>query len=250
MRRFFGRADNWWAVWLGGWTLGLPRLTELLQAGGGHAWYQGWLVIYLELIHATLTLAAFGHVVVGSLRLVGFNVFRNTYKPLLSESLVDFWNRYYFYFKELLVDFFFYPTYLRLRSTSPRLRLFAAVFAAAFLGNMYYHVLAYQPEPVIALDFARLWATWGPRLVYCFLLTVGIWVSMLRQEKKRKASDGATLSARLRQIAAVWTFYAIIDIWNVPPPGISFSEAVNVGNVPPGFNIMGRVDFFMSLFGL
>jgi len=25
-------------------------------------------------------------------------MFRNTYKPLLAESIVEFWNRYYYYF--------------------------------------------------------------------------------------------------------------------------------------------------------
>jgi hypothetical protein len=42
-----------------------------------------------------------GHMIIGTLRLFGFNVFRNTYKPLLSESILEFWNRYYYYFKEL-----------------------------------------------------------------------------------------------------------------------------------------------------
>ena len=72
-------------------------MVELLQAGGSHPWYEGWLVVYLEHVVAVLEIAAFGHVIIGSLRLVGFNVFRNTYKPLLSESVVEFFNRLYFY---------------------------------------------------------------------------------------------------------------------------------------------------------
>lgn len=226
-------------------------MVELLQARGSHTWYQGWLVIYLELIQYTTTLAVFGHVVIGSLRLVGFNVFRNTYKPLLSESVVDFFNRYYFYFKELLVEFFFYPVYLRLRSTPPRLRLFVAIFAAAFLGNVYYHVLAHHSEGVIALEVARLWEVWAPELVYGFLLAFGIWVSMMRQEKKRRAGASATLLVRLRQIAGVWTFYGIIRIWGVPPEGSSYDEVIHVWTtLPPGVDLMGRFDFFLSLFGL
>jgi len=230
----FGQTDKPLAAWFGSWTLNLPHLAEFLQAEINPPWYQGWGVIYLELIRDTLKLAAFGHVIVGSLRLLGFNVFRNTYKPLLAESIVEFWNRYYFYFKELLVEFFFYPIYLRLRSTSPRLRLFAAIFAAAFLGNMYYHLL-YQPEAVINLDFAYLWAKWGARTVYCFLLVFGIWVSMLRQQKQRQANTAASFPIRLRRIAGVWTFYAIIQIWNVRSVEVSIIECLN---------------FFVSLFGL
>jgi hypothetical protein len=221
------------AAWLNGWSFGLPRLSELLMSETNALWLLGWEVIFLELIRATLSLAAFGHVIVGSLRLLGFNVFRNTYKPLLSESVLEFWNRYYFYFKELLVEFFFYPTYLRLRSASPRLRLFAAVFAAAFLGNMYYHLLT-RPGLVVSLDFEGLWATWGPRLVYCFLLAFGIWVSMLRQQEQRQARAGAGTLVRIRRIAGVWIFYAIIQIWNVRLTDVTIPE---------------RMDFFISLFG-
>lgn len=247
----FGQPSQRLPAQLQGWTLDLPRFVELLQSEGSYPWYQGWLVIYLELIHHTTVLAIFGHWIIGSLRLVGFNVFRNTYKPLLSRSVLDFFNRYDFYFKELLLDFFFYPTYLRLRSVSPQLRLFLAIFAAAFLGNMYYHVLAWQPEAVIALDFARLWETWGPRVFYSFLLALGIWISMLRQEKQRRAGYTATLPVRLRQIAGVWTFYAIIRIWSMPPEGASYHELLHVWTeVPPGVDMMGRFDFFLSLFGL
>jgi hypothetical protein len=247
----FGQASERLPAQLESWSLDLPRMVELLQAGGSHPWYQGWLVVYLEHVIAVLEIAVFGHWIIGSLRLVGFNVFRNTYKPLLSESVVDFFNRFDFYFKELLLDFFFYPVYLRLRSISPRLRLFLAIFAAAFVGNLYYHVLAYDSAPVIALDFAHLWETWAPRVVYSFLLALGIWVSMLREEKKRRAGDAATLPVRLRRIAGVWTFYAVIRIWGVPAPGITFYEATQVWTVPPpGVDTMGRTDFFMSLFGL
>jgi len=76
------------AVWLEGWSIGLPRLSELLMSETHSFWLLGWEVIFLELIRATLSLAAFGHVIVGSLRLLGFNVFRNTYRPLLSESIL------------------------------------------------------------------------------------------------------------------------------------------------------------------
>ena len=99
---FFGQTGKRLDGWPESWTLKLPHLTAFLQTGINRPWYVGWAVIYLELIRDILKLAAFGHVIVGSLRLLGFNVFRNTYKPLLAESIVEFWNRYYYYFKELL----------------------------------------------------------------------------------------------------------------------------------------------------
>jgi hypothetical protein len=235
---FFGepakRLAGWPTAWMGGWTLDWPRLTELMRPGATRVWYQSWATGYLELIRATLALAAMGHVIVGCLRLLGFNVYRNTYKPLLSESVLEFWNRYYYYFKELLVDFFFYPTYLRLRGLSPAARMFAAVFAAAFVGNMYHHILI-KPEHLIHFDLAQLWGTWSPRLVYCFLLALGIWVSMLRQQKLRAAGETTGYVVRLRRIAGVWTFFSIIQIWNVKHAGVG---------------ILDCTAFFLSLFGL
>ncbi|HLF30271.1 MAG TPA: hypothetical protein VI566_04500 [Xanthomonadales bacterium] len=225
---------GWPTAWMGGWTLGWPRLKALVALGAYPAWPIGWATAYLELIRATLVLAVMGHVIVGCLRLLGFNVFRNTYKPLLAESVLEFWNRYYYYFKELLVDFFFYPSYLRLRGLSPAARMFAAVFAAAFLGNMYHHLLI-QPEHLIHFDLARLWASWSPRLVYCFLLALGIWVSMLRQQKLRAAGGAVRYVVRLRRIAGVWTFFAIIQIWNVKHAGVSIGDCTA---------------FFLSLFGV
>jgi D-alanyl-lipoteichoic acid acyltransferase DltB (MBOAT superfamily) len=169
------------------------------------------------LIWETLSLAAKGHTWVGVIRLFGFNVFRNTYKPLLAESIVEFWNRYYYYFKELLVEFFFFPTYLRYFRKRAVLRIITAVFAAAFVGNMYYHLLQAK-SALIAADGEALWRQLGPRLVYCFTLSVGIAISMLRQQRRR-GSEGLAISmggfSRLRRIGGVLTFFAIINLWNV-----------------------------------
>lgn len=165
-------------------------------------------------------------------------MFRNTYKPLLSQTLIDFWGRYYYYFKELLVEFFFYPTYLKYRKLHPRLRLTLAVFAAAFVGNSYYHLLAAR-YPLLE---GRLLDSLGflkPRMVYCFLLAAGISLSMIRQRERRgRVVDGAGPAVqlrRLRVIFGVWTFYAIIHVWNERSPGAS---------------ILDRMDFVLSLVGL
>lgn len=217
------------------WSLGIPKLDELISATTLPAWYTGWIALYVALVKETIRLAIFGHVIVGCLRLLGFNVFRNTYKPLLAESIVEFWNRFYYYFKEVLVEFFFYPTYLRLRSLSPTARTFAAVFAAAFVGNMYFHVLYESPDEVVLLDLQGLWALWGPRLIYCLLLAIGIWLSMLRQQKLRAAGEAPGPWTRLRRIAGVWTFYSVLQIWNTRMEDVRIADC----------NAL-----FLSLFGL
>ena len=52
------------------------------------------------------------------------------------------------------------------------MRVFLGVIAAAFFGNMYYHVLS-KPETVLSLNPGGFWEQWGPRSVYCLLLAFG-----------------------------------------------------------------------------
>ncbi len=222
----YGQPNTLIAALLPDWTLGLPRLAQIIQLGISTPVPVAWLSMYLELIHLTMVLAVTGHVIVGCLRLLGFNVFRNTYRPLLAESIVEFWNRFYYYFKEVLVEFFFYPTFLRCSWAGQKLRLFLSVFAAAFAGNVYYHVLL-ESEPFIHLDFGAIWIEWGPRLVYCFLLALGIWLSMLRQRTQRESMRSKTLLTRLRAILGVWTFYSLIHIWNIQPREMDFVTRLN-----------------------
>jgi hypothetical protein len=103
---------------------------------------------------------------------------------------------------------------------------------------MYYHLL--QPkEPLVAADWHKLWSLLGARLVYCFLLASGIAISMLRQQRRRgKSGTTAVLPSggvrRLRRIACVWTFFAVINFWNVLAR----------------LTIAERTRLFLTLFGL
>ena len=222
---------------LGEYSLEIPRARTLLTSEIPASLLMTWASLYLELIWETLDLAARGHVWIGLLRLCGFNVFRNTYKPLLAESIVDFWNRYYYYFKELLVEFFFFPTYVRYFRTRPKLRRFAAVFAAAFVGNMYYHFLQARTLMGATARATMKISTMSPRLGYCFLLALGIYFSMVRQQSKRgkvaAAGSAAATLGKLRKIAGVWTFFSLIHIWDLSSPATLFD----------------RLGFFFSLFG-
>lgn len=215
--------------------LGVPRLENLVPTGGEAPWLGAWAAVYVGLVTQVLVLAVRGHKVVGVLRLFGFNVFRNTYKPLLAPSLVEFWNRYYYYFKELLVDFFFFPIYVRYFRGSPRLRMFAATFAAAGVGNLYYHLL--QQDPFLLTGrWAVLWPWLESRSVYCLILALGIYVSMRREQQRRGAPKGGSVgwAVSLRRIAGVWTFFGLLRALDVP------------GGQP----LSVRVDFLLGLLGL
>jgi hypothetical protein len=213
----------------------IPRLDQLVAQGGQAPFLASWASLYCELVWQVLRHAAHGHMIIGTLRLFGFNVFRNTYKPLLSESILEFWNRYYYYFKELMANFFFLPTFTQLGTRLrnwPRLRLLAAVFAAAFVGNMYYHLLNMETLVAQGYVFEAVY-TLRSRFFYCFLLAIGIYVSMRRQQSRGGKPLAAGHLARIGRIFGVWTFFALIFIWNVR------------SSTP----FLARVEFFLSLFG-
>ena len=216
---------------MGGFTLNLPEIAELIQNPSAYPPWLAWPAIYVDLFQLVLGLGSKGHVIIGWLRLFGFHVFRNTYKPLLAESVVEFWNRYYYYFKEVLVNFFFFPTFTRYFKKHPRLRMFAAVFMAAFVGNFYYHLILHSP--LMEGRFLDLWVVMKSRLFYCFLLALGIYVSMLR-EQRRARDRSRSLPRRAIAIFGVWTFFGIIHLWARGGAG-SFTD---------------RLKAFFALFGL
>ncbi len=217
-------------------TIGIPRLSTLVEHGANGQWLNSWLSIYCELIWQVLNHAIKGLVIIAILRIFGFNVFRNTYKPLLAESVVEFWNRYYYYFKELLATFFFLPTFMQLGKklvAYPKIRLLAAVFAAAFIGNMYYHIIK-EAIPMADGNIYDVIYSLRSRFFYCLLLASGIYFSMLREQARAGKSLSNTLPARILRMAGVWTFFSLIFIWNVEADA-SFSA---------------RTHFFLGLFGL
>lgn len=219
-------------------SLGWPTLGTLIAAGSGSAPLAvRWASVAIELIESTLRIAAAGHLVIGVLRLFGFQVFRNTYKPLLATSIVEFWNRFYYYFKELLVEFFFFPAYLRWFKRRPRLRIFTAIMVSVLVGNLYYHIVRdLEDYASRGLDGAA--ALVVSRAFFCLLLALGIFVSMVREQERRGRTVAATRWAPLvtvRRIAGVWLFYSVIHIWNVGPVDLTFAQ---------------RTSFFLGLFGL
>jgi hypothetical protein len=112
--------------------------------------------------------------------------------------------------------------------------MIVATFAAAFIGNMYYHALN-QDGLVLHGNFLSAWGALRPRLLYCLLLAIGISVSMLREQQRRGTATAPRGGlARVVRIAGVWTFFAIIHIWSVGAQA-SFTQ---------------RTRFFLSLLGL
>ena len=193
-----------------------PRFSEVFNssvAGTPATWYLNWLALVSRFLLDVLNLAIWGHVMIAVARMAGFRALRNTYQPLRSATIAEFWNRYYYYFKELLVEFFFYPTFMRYFKRMPRVRLVFATMAAAGFGNVFYHF--FRDSSYIAR--MGLWDAFLSFKVYLFygaLLGVAIGLSQLRNRTRR--TDRNSLRTRILAPLSVLTFYCVLSIFDDP----------------------------------
>jgi hypothetical protein len=186
---------------------------DAMTLGHPYSLLMRWAALIGYFLMWMLYFTIFGHKVIGICRVAGFNAFRNTYKPHLATSIAEFFNCIYYYFKELLVTFFFYPTYLRWFKKQPRVRVFVATLAAAGFGNFLLHY--FRAEDRILRD--GLWRTlqfFGPYMIYALLLGSAIGLSQLRLlARKGKQPVGVR---RVFATAGVWLFFCLICIIEEP----------------------------------
>ena len=190
-------------------------VVEAERAGHPYSWAIRWTALIASFVLHVMWATIFGHKIIAILRMAGFDAFRNTYRPFESTTIAEFFNRIYYYFKELLVAFFFYPTYLRYFKKHPRVRLFAATFMAAGVGNFLFHFLR-DHDNLFRRGFWDGLAFYAPYAVYALILSVAIGLSQLRALAHRRAGAPHGLS-RLRAIAGVLFFYALICVFAQEP---------------------------------
>lgn len=191
-------------------TLHLPTLDETLsgistgQPPTVLACWQALLGNFaLQLFH----LSVLGHRIIACCRMAGFAALRNTYRPLEARTIAEFWNRYYYYFKELLVDVFYYPAFVRYFKSRPLTRRVFAVFAAVFFGNLYYHF--FRSITLIQTEgFAPALRRMDVYLVQCLMLAVAIAVS---QELNRNKPPAGGAFSLLRVSLFYCVMFAFVD---------------------------------------
>jgi len=176
-----------------------------------------WLVLVANVIKKVLVISISGSLIIAICRMSGFNALRNTYKPLASRSIAEFYNRLYYYFKELLVEFFFYPTYFRFFKQHPRVRIFFATFAAAGFGNAIFHFLR-DIIYIMDLSFWSALVNFQVYFLYCLILGTAIGLSQLRSMGRPPPKQGVINSL------FIWCFYCLVMILDEPIPSLSIID--------------------------
>lgn len=196
--------------------------------------WTGWLSLIYSVVDDALQLCFGGNVAIAIARFAGFNLPRFMYKPLSSRTLVDFWNRYHYYFKELLVDLFFFPTFLKYFKKHPRLRLIFATFMAAGVGNFLFHFLKYG-NALYVYDIATYTVLFSSYIFYCVLLTIGICVSQFRINSGIKPKDD--ILSRLFSFICIWGFVCGVYIFGNESLRFTFMERVKFMGILIGINV-------------
>lgn len=214
---------------------GLPTLAEAITAqstGGAPAMAAGWGVVLTHYFLKVIVLCNTGHLVVAIIRMAGYGIPRNSTKPLAARSIAEFWNRYFFYFKELLVDFFFYPAFLRWFKSNKALRLAFATFFAAGVGNFLHHFM--RRIDFLAYDgfMGALW-NYSHYAIYCTVLSAGLIISQLRN--RRPQPEDGFLRYEVLPRVNVALFFCLVAILDDTPVPVTYAE---------------RLSFFLSLFGV
>jgi len=212
----------------------IPTVSDAMDASlQNHAYSLGmeWASLIWSVIAYSLKVAIYGHFAVGAGRLAGFRLPRLSWRPLESRTLIDYFNRFHYYFKELLVDFFFIPTFFSVFKKHPRLRLFFATFMAAGVGNALFHFMS----EIEMLETMGLWCmveTYHSYLFYCFVLATGIGISQVRANAGYKPS--ASLWGRIQSFFVVWGFVTILHLF---------------GDESRNHSLIERMHYLASMFG-
>jgi len=170
-----------------------------------------WASLIGDFLETMLTFSIWGNSVVACCRMTGFRAFRNTYRPFRARTIAEFWNRYYYYFKELLVEFFFYPAFARYFKGHRRVRIFFATLCAATLGNMVFHFIR-DIHYVAELGLGQALIGFDVYGFQCLALGIAIGISQLRG--KKRSAHGPWLRETAIPTAGMLGFYCLLHIFN------------------------------------
>jgi hypothetical protein len=183
---------------------------DALIAGHPYAPALGWAALLLATARYALQAAAWAHLFIGIARLAGYRLPRGSWRPLEARTLMDYFNRFHYYFKELLVDLFFMPTFFRMFRNHPRLRMFFATFMAAGVGNAIWHFC--RNIALVATEgVGSAVASFTSYLFYAVVLAAGVGLSQVRAN--RGIRPAATVTARIYSFVFVWFFVVCIHIF-------------------------------------
>lgn len=183
---------------------------DLCLAGNPLPWYANWASLVTHFLSDIMLIAITSHIIIAVIRMCGYKALRNVYKPLQSRTVTEFWNRMYFYFKEMLLELFFYPTFFRYFKNRPALRLYFATFAAAGAGNFLFHFFR-DIEDIFNRGFFGALVALQSYAFYAFVLSLAIFLSQWRRLKRKRRISPPLL--KYLAPLGVLGFYCVLNVF-------------------------------------
>jgi D-alanyl-lipoteichoic acid acyltransferase DltB (MBOAT superfamily) len=222
-------------TWLCEKQLHIPSLSDAIDAFlQNHAYTLGmeWAALIWSVTAYTLQIAIYGHFVIGVARMAGFQLPRSTWRVLESRTLIEYFNRFHYYFKELLVDFFFIPTFSLCSKKNQG--------CACFLQHswplgwaMLCFTLCVKWNCLRTMGVGGMVETYLSYLFYCFVLATGIGISQVRANAGYKPSP--SVWGRVQSFVVVWGFVTLLHIFSDESRNHTFLE---------------RMHYLIGLFGI
>jgi D-alanyl-lipoteichoic acid acyltransferase DltB (MBOAT superfamily) len=154
------------------------------------------------------------HLIVGFLRLFGYDLPETHRRYLLANSLTDFWRRINIYWKDFMVKLVYFPLYFRLRR-SGEVRAQVVATAMVFVTTWFLH--AYQwfwlrGEFAITAQDTLFWAILG-----C-LVTVNLLLERRKQPRRPVAGWRMQAIGAVKVAATFCLIVTLWSLWNSPSP--------------------------------
>lgn len=171
-----------------------------------------WASLLISFFEGVVSAAVLGNLLVACARMAGYQLLQQVYHPLRATSLGDYWNRISYYYKQMVVELFFYPAYFGYFKRYPRLRQGFAVLMAAGVGNLIYHFRVVVGR---ACDLGLLEALRGMQsyALYCLILSLGLWLSQSAAAGPRPVIRPL---GRARALLGIILFYSLLRIFDEP----------------------------------
>lgn len=101
-----------------------------------------WRAVLVTFFYDMLMWTTRLNTAVAVIRFFGFNLPRGVYKPFYAKSMPEFFARRYYYYKEMIFDFFVLPAIVRLSFIkNKKVRFLIAVWLAVGMGTFFTHLL-------------------------------------------------------------------------------------------------------------
>lgn len=152
------------------------------------------------------------HLIIGLLRLFGFNLPETHHLYFLASSFTDLWRRINIYWKDFMMKVFYYPTYFRIRKWGDTISLAAATFFVFFL-TWFLH--AYQ-----WFWLRSTFLLTEPDILFWFILAVLVVATTLLESKRGRTRTLGQRSHSVRAIAGLalrsaGTFTIMAVLWSL-----------------------------------